>query len=101
MTQRTKPASQGTLAALHRKFAEYLNGVLEEAMESEDGLPLDAATMGCISKFLKDNEITCEPEQRDDLEELRKKYSRQSKKKNVQSSVQSILEEAEQTQYLN
>lgn len=104
----SKAASREKLSGLHAKFAEYLEHVLDEAMtpakKDEDGnlvelsIPLDAATMGCISKFLKDNEITCQPEELGTLEELRKKYSRESQVRN--SNVASILDDAK-NDYLN
>jgi len=104
----SKPASKQVLAGLHRKFAEYLEHILDESMrtpEHEDDmvLPLDAATMGCISRFLKDNEITAEPESDFDLEALREKYSSRSREGKVaEASVSSILQAAgESEKYLN
>ena len=62
------------------------------------GIPLDAATMGVIRTMLKDNEITCEPEDIGTLDELREKYARQSKER----SVKQMLEDAKATgDYIN
>lgn len=106
----SKAASHSKLAALHAKFASYLEHVLDEAMTppevDENGnpitlsIPLDAATMGCISKFLKDNEITCEPAELGTLDELREKYSKQAKER--QSNVRSLIEDAQSmSDYIN
>lgn len=92
----SKPATYGKLAAIHRKYAEYLESILDEAMaegDDEHKIPLDAATMGTISKFLKDNEVTADPADKDDLESLREKYTRSSRSKQGQS-VASILADA-------
>lgn len=104
----SKAAPRSSLANLHAKFTEYLTHVLEEAMapveRDEDGniigggIPLDAATMGVIRTMLKDNEITCEPEDIGTLDELREKYARQSKER----SVKQMLEDAKATgDYIN
>lgn len=76
-----KPASISALNSLHSKFAKYLETVLDEATEgaAENRIPLDAATMGCISKFLKDNNISAEPADKATLESLREKFSRRKK----------------------
>jgi len=97
----SKPANYGLMASIHRKLAEYMRDILDEAVQEADpddpdslpGMPLDAATMGTISKFLKDNEITSDPAEKDDLTELRHKFSRANQSK-VIKSVNNIIEEA-------
>lgn len=99
----SKAAPRSRLADLHAMFADYLTQTLKEAMEPPKydeegnmiggGIPLDAATMGVVRTFLKDNEITCEPEDIGTLDELREKYSRQSKARNVAQ----MLEDAKAT----
>lgn len=96
----SKAAPRSKLSTLHQKFTEYLEHVLEDAMKPPEydsdgnliggGIPLDAATMGIYLKLFKDNEITCEPEELGTLDELREKYSRQSKER----SVTQMLEDA-------
>jgi hypothetical protein len=49
---------------------------LEEDLK--DGIPTDAATLGAITKFLKDNEVTADPADADDLSSLREKLKAQS-----------------------
>lgn len=97
----TKPANYALMASIHRKLAEYMRDILDEAKQEVDpddpdsmpGMPLDAATMGTISKFLKDNEITSDPAEKDNLDELRNKFSRGSQSKIIKS-VNNIIEEA-------
>lgn len=76
-----KSADTSQLAGLHKKFADYLESLVDEATATDEdgnpiGLPLDAATLGNIRGFLKDNDITADPVERDNLAELRRKYSR-------------------------
>ena len=103
----SKAAPRSSLTALHAKFAEYLSQVLDDAMRpverDEDGniigggIPLDAATMGIFLKFLKDNDITCEPEDLATLDSLREKYAAASRSKNLAN----ILQEATGGEMLN
>ncbi len=55
-------ASENTLNKLHEFFAEYLLGILTRKCKDEDGeeipVPVSAAELGVIAKFLKDNNIT-------------------------------------------
>ena len=71
----SKPAAYGKMASLHAKLADVMEEMLDDALKS-DGLPLDAASIGTISKFLKDNEITCDPADKEDMQALRVKFSR-------------------------
>lgn len=51
------------LGALHGKMSRYFEKIVDDALrDTEDPLwlPLDAATIGQITKFLKDNEITAD-----------------------------------------
>ena len=62
-------ASIKELQTLHKlltkSFTDRLNQDLAEC------LPTDAATLGAISKFLKDNAVTADPADSDDLDRLR------------------------------
>lgn len=75
-----KPASKDVLADLHSGFAAYLLKLLNEAVTAmtkpEAGLPLDAATMNVIARFLKDNSVTFDPADNDTLSKLREQYSK-------------------------
>lgn len=53
---------------------------LKERVEQdlEDNLPTDAATLGVIVKLLKDNSVTADPADADDLSELRERLKAQS-----------------------
>lgn len=98
----SKPASYSLMARIHRLLAEEIEQTLEEALRANDpdnpGMPMDAATRGSISKFLKDNEITCDPQDKGSLENLQRKFSRASQSR-VVKSVHGILEEAQADDY--
>jgi hypothetical protein len=44
----------------------------------EDDLPTDAATLGAAIKFLKDNNVSADPADADDLSALREKLREQA-----------------------
>lgn len=96
----SKPAAYGRMASLHAKLAQVMEGMLDEALAS-DGLPLDAASIGTISKFLKDNEITCDPADKEDMNALREKFSRARRSGSVEQSIQNILEGASEPNELH
>ncbi len=77
-------ADTGTRATLER-----LHGLLTESFvqrlekDNKDGIPTDAATLGAISKFLKDNEITADPADTDELKDLKSRFTElQNQRKN-------------------
>lgn len=55
-------ASEKTLNQLHEFFAEYLLGLLSRTEPNDLGervpVPVSAAELGVIAKFLKDNNVT-------------------------------------------
>lgn len=65
----TKAAPVAELQALHRLVAQSLTDRLKQDME--DKLPTDAATIGAAIKFLKDNNVSADPADSDDLGGLR------------------------------
>lgn len=69
-------ASTGDLEALHRLVAQSLSKRLQQDMD--DAVPTDAATLGAAIKFLKDNSISADPSDSDDLQELREKLREQA-----------------------
>jgi hypothetical protein len=74
-------ASSKELEALHRLVASSLTKRIEEDMR--DGIPTDAATLSSAIKFLKDNSITADPADADDLSALRDKLKQQIGKNTV------------------
>ena len=83
-----KAASLADLQELHALIARSLNQRITQDME--DNLPTDAATLGAAIKFLKDNNVTADPADSDDLAELRNKLKEQaaSRRKTVGNVVQ-------------
>jgi hypothetical protein len=72
----TKATSVAELNALHSLIAQALKQRLEQ--DIEDNIPTDAATLGAAIKFLKDNNVTADPADADDLSQLRDKLKEQS-----------------------
>jgi len=78
-------ASDQQLGALHKKLTEVLSEALDGQVvegyedpetgevEEEMRIPPSASVMTVVAKFLKDNEITCDVEQNDQLSEMRDK----------------------------
>lgn len=62
-------ASMTELEALQRLVVKSLSERISQDME--DNLPTDAATLGAAIKLLKDNNVTADPADKDDLSELR------------------------------
>lgn len=69
----SKAASLVELNELHRKVAESLKTRIEQDLS--DNIPTDAATLGAAIKFLKDNNVTADPADANDLHDLRSKLS--------------------------
>lgn len=65
-------AKQGILGELHEALAKLMLNELQWYMEQDPPIPLPAADKAAIAKFLKDNSITCDPADNDQLEQLRK-----------------------------
>lgn len=71
-----KSATLGELQELHKMVAKSLRQRIE--LDMEDNIPTDAATLGAAIKFLKDNAVTADPADADDLHALRDKLKEQS-----------------------
>jgi hypothetical protein len=69
-------ATLGELQELHRQVAVSLKTRIEQDLA--DNIPTDAATLGAAIKFLKDNAVTADPADADDLGALRDKLKEQS-----------------------
>lgn len=71
-----KAASMADLQELHSLIARSLNARIKQDMD--DDLPTDAATLGAAIKFLKDNNVSADPADADDLSALRDKLREQA-----------------------
>lgn len=88
----TKAAGLPELNELHAFVAKSLTTRIKQDME--DNLPTDAATLGAAIKFLKDNNVSADPADKDDLLELRESFAEQSRKrKERRSNVLSLVSE--------
>lgn len=90
-----KAAPLTELQELHGLIAKSLSKRITEDMD--DGIPTDAATLGAAIKFLKDNNVTADPADAENLGDLRDKLieqskQRKSKAKNVLALVQGDLQ---------
>ena len=74
-----KAASLADLQDLHSLIARSLNQRISQDME--DGLPTDAATLGAAIKFLKDNNVSADPADADDLSALRDTLKQQAEQR--------------------
>lgn len=72
-------ASIADLQELHSLIARSLNQRI--ALDMENGLPTDAATLGAAIKFLKDNNVSADPADADDLSALRDKLKQQAEQR--------------------
>ena len=80
----TKASSTAELSALHRLVTKSLTQRIEQ--DIEDNIPTDAATLGAAIKFLKDNSVTADPADADDLGALRDKLAKQAKERRERGS---------------
>lgn len=78
-------ASKQLMERLHQVLAETLLERLEK--DKAEDMITDAATLGCIRTFLKDNSITCDPADKGDLVNLRKKLDEASKSRRKLGNV--------------
>ncbi len=74
-----KASSVSELNELHSLIAKSLTQRIEQ--DIQDNIPTDAATLGAAIKFLKDNNVTADPADADDLSELRDKLKAQSEQR--------------------
>lgn len=71
-----KASSVAELSELHKLITKSLTQRIEQ--DIEDNIPTDAATLGAAIKFLKDNAVTADPADQDDLSALRDKLKEQA-----------------------
>lgn len=62
-------SSRKELEELHKLLTKSLTGRIQQ--DINDNLPTDAATLSAAIKFLKDNEVTADPADKEDLLGLR------------------------------
>lgn len=89
--------SRKELEELHKLIAKSFKTRIEADMDDE--IPTDAATLSAAVKFLKDNAVTADPADMDDLSELRERMTAaaQTRKKrvgNVLDLVKTDMKEA-------
>jgi hypothetical protein len=82
----TKAATTAALQDLHRMVAQSITARIKQDME--DDLPTDAATLGVAIKFLKDNNVSADPADKEDLTAMREALTKQvSERKKRGSNV--------------
>lgn len=97
-------ASESILGNLHERLAEtYLDllkgrPVFDEAGEEVGRIPLGAADLQAINKFLKDNDITCAPDDSGKLaeieERMRERNDRRTQRRAARAATTAELAEA-------
>lgn len=90
-------SSKAELEELHRLITQSYKTRIE--MDLRDEIPTDAATLSGAAKFLKDNEITADPADKEDLAALQKQLkaaaeARRIKNGKLLSAVENDLDEA-------
>lgn len=80
-----KAATLGELQDLHSLIARSLSERIKQDMQ--DDLPTDAATLGAAIKFLKDNNVSADPADADDLSELRNRLREQGEQRREKRSA--------------
>lgn len=77
-------ASSEDMQKLHSIVVKSLIKRIDEDME--DNLPTDAATLGAAIKLLKDNDITSDPADKEDLNTLRDTFAKLSAERKSRAS---------------
>ena len=79
MSTEGKAAALSDLQELHGLVARSLSQRI--ARDMQDDLPTDAATLGAAIKFLKDNNVSADPADAEDLSALRDKLQQQAEQR--------------------
>lgn len=74
-----KASALAELNELHKLITKSLTTRIE--LDLQDNIPTDAATLGAAIKFLKDNNVSADPADADDLHDLRKKLTEQAQQR--------------------
>lgn len=72
------------LQELHRLLAKSLTNRISQDME--DDVPTDAATLGAAIKFLKDNNVSADPADKDDLKGLQEELANAARERKRRGS---------------
>jgi hypothetical protein len=80
-------AKQSALGELHEFLAEQM--LLEMKWYRDNEIPVPAADKAAIAKFLKDNSVTCDPADTDDLEKLRNEFQ-EARKTRQNKALESV-----------
>lgn len=64
---------------LHEMLAEQM--LFELQWYRDENIPVPAADKAAISKFLKDNSVTCDPADADDIKRLQEEFAASSKER--------------------
>lgn len=90
-------AKPSVMQALHEALADQLLFELNWYREQE--IPVPAADKAAIAKFLKDNSITCDPADADDIEALRAAFQQQSQARMQAAKALELSEDDLREQY--
>lgn len=90
-----KASSMQELEELHRLVTRSFKERIGQDLE--DNVPTDAATLGAAIKFLKDNNVSADPAEAEDLSELREKFKEMSARRRERGkNVVDLLKQEEQ-----
>lgn len=70
-------ADVDSLGELHALLTEVMRDEIQDYRDKQ--LPIPASVMAAVAKFLKDNNITCDPVDADSIQALRDEFERDSK----------------------
>lgn len=89
-------ATMQELNDLHSLIAKSFIQRIE--LDNKDNIPTDAATLGAAIKFLKDNAVSADPADADDLSDLRKKLTvaAENRRKGVANKLELAKSDIEQ-----
>ncbi len=85
-------ASSDALGQLHQLLAEIMIEELRWYREQNPPIPVPAADKAAVSKFLKDNNITCDPADVKDIERLRDEFQK-SRQESRLKAAQALTKE--------
>lgn len=85
------------MQALHEALADQM--IFELNWYKEQEIPVPAADKAAIAKFLKDNAITCDPADADDIKKLRDAFNEQSQRRMNAAKAVQLSEQELKDQY--
>lgn len=86
-------AKESRLGELHAFLAEQF--MIEMQWYRDNDIPVPAADKAAAAKFLKDNNITCDPADRSDLEALKEEFLAGSKARQSKAALAAGLSAAD------